>query len=68
MNSLARQLGQKAELQMDCLTCGACCRANTVPVTASESRRLAKRLGISPTEFSSTYVCSELDGEPAIEA
>ena len=68
VNSLARRFGQEAESQMDCLTCGACCRDNTVPVTANEGKRLAKRLGISLEEFKSTYLRSELDGEPAIEA
>jgi len=68
VNSLARRFGQEAESQMDCLTCGACCRDNTVPVPAAEAKRLAKRLGISVEEFRRTYLLTELDDEPAIEA
>jgi Fe-S-cluster containining protein len=68
VNAMARQFGQEAESRMECLTCGACCRDNTVPVSVSETRRLAKRLGISSAEFESTHLQSELDGEPAIDA
>ena len=67
-DALATQLGRDAEAQMDCTTCGACCRANHVPVTDVEIERLAGRVQLPVLSFHERYLDTDDDGEPAIDA
>ena len=49
--------------QIDCLTCGNCCKQLQIVIDERDIRRLAKRLGSSPAEVRRTYVArSEDDG------
>lgn len=68
LDRLAEQFGRAAEAEMDCTTCGACCRDNCVPVSVAEQLRLADRLGISRDEFVERYGSIDDDGEAALDA
>lgn len=68
VDRLAEKIGRAAEAQMDCTTCGACCRDIIVPVNTEEQVRLARRLGLSPEQFAERYLVTNDDDEPAIEA
>lgn len=68
VDRLAEQFGREAEAQIDCTSCGACCRDNCVPVDAEEQARLARAIGISEQEFAEKYLGKDEDNEPAIEA
>ena len=69
VDSVAEQAGKAAEREMDCTTCGECCRDISVPVIEEEIGRLAKRLGITAQEFRTRYVVyDESECEDFIEA
>jgi uncharacterized protein len=68
MNALAERLGRAAEAQMDCTTCGACCRDNCVPLSPEEQDRLADKLGLLVGDFAEQFMTLDDDGEPAMEA
>lgn len=42
--------------QIDCTTCGNCCKTLMINVTDAESKRMADYLQLSQAEFESTYV------------
>jgi Fe-S-cluster containining protein len=48
--------------QIDCTTCGNCCRTLQIVVDNKDIRRLAARLDISPQMFSRRYVQTSKDG------
>lgn len=70
INALAEELGRRAETQMDCRTCGACCRDNVVPVDDAEAERLAERIALPILQFRKQYLTTtdEDEGLPAMDA
>ncbi len=48
--------------EIDCLNCANCCRRLKPQVTATDSARLAKRLGISAEEFGERYLATDESG------
>lgn len=68
VDHLADEAGRHAEAEMDCTTCGACCRDICIPVTDHEIDRLARRLGIDTESFRQRYMTTNDDGEAAIDA
>jgi hypothetical protein len=68
LNQLAEQFGKQAETQMDCTTCGACCRDNCIPLSADGQARLAQHVGLSEQAFAAEYMTTDDDGEPAMMA
>lgn len=49
--------------EIDCLTCGNCCKTLQIVVGDKDIQRLARRLGITPQEFKKRYVSVGDDGE-----
>lgn len=68
VNEMAEMFGRQAEAEMDCTTCGACCRDNCVPVSDDEKARLAARAGMAPDAFETRHMTRDDDGELAIDA
>ena len=68
LNAIAHEFGRAAEIQMDCTTCGACCRDNCIPLSGEEITQLAQAAGLSVDEFTSTCMTTDDDGEPAMLA
>ena len=48
VDRLAEQAGHQAEAEIDCTTCGACCRDICIPVTDVELARISLCLVIEP--------------------
>lgn len=68
INALAEQFGRQAEAQMDCTTCGACCKDICVPISEEEHACLAKHAGLTPADFASRHMSTSDADEPAMEA
>ncbi|HOB73228.1 MAG TPA: YkgJ family cysteine cluster protein [Phycisphaerae bacterium] len=68
IDRLAAQFGREAEAQMDCTTCGACCRSCHVPVDEAEVERLAARLNLPVSSFREQHMDPLDDDEPALRA
>lgn len=66
LDALAEKFGREAESQMDCRTCGACCRVNHVPLSEAEAERLAGLSGSRLEEFREAQIEPDDDGEPAL--
>lgn len=58
-----RKLAQQVEEQIDCATCANCCRVATARLAERDVDRLARHLGIRPSEFLRDYTeSSEEEG------
>jgi uncharacterized protein len=68
VDRLAEAIAHGAALQMDCRTCGACCRDNAIPLDDSEVARLASRLGVSVDAFRRQYLADDPEDGPIIDA
>ncbi|UCD28909.1 MAG: YkgJ family cysteine cluster protein [Planctomycetota bacterium] len=67
VDAVAKRYGEAAEKEMDCTTCGACCRVNTIPVDEKDVKRLAKHLKLSQDQFYKQYITENEFGETAID-
>lgn len=54
--------------QIDCLSCGNCCRSLEIVVGEKDIARLARRLGTTPKAFTETYVGVAEDGTGHLKA
>ncbi len=52
---ILRRLGEEIEDQIDCTTCGNCCKVATTQVTERDIERLAKHLRITTARFISDF-------------
>jgi Fe-S-cluster containining protein len=52
--------------QIDCLTCGHCCRTLQIVVDDKDIGRLAKRLEMTAQQFSQQYVAEDKGPDPAL--
>lgn len=68
VDRLAEKLGRRAEAQMDCTTCAACCRNNCIPLGEEEIESLARHAGMSVASFRDQHMVTDDDGEPALDA
>lgn len=68
INQLAARLGSEAEASMNCTTCGACCRANHVPLTQDEENRLASLMSLPVVEFHDRHMERDDEGEWTLNA
>src|SRR5688572_19293853 len=68
IDRMAEQFGREAEAEMDCRTCGACCRSCHVPLEEDEIERLAGRLSLPVLEFRKRHMDIDDDHEPALKA
>lgn len=68
VNATAERLGRAAEAQMDCRTCGACCRSCRAPLEADEADRLANLLELPVAAFRERHIEVETDGELMMHA
>ncbi len=68
LNALAEELGRAAEAEMDCTTCGACCRENHIPLDEDEVHRLSARLALPVLDFRQVHMDRDDDGRPALRA
>jgi Fe-S-cluster containining protein len=68
LNRLAREAGERAAAQINCLECGACCRQIVVPLTDEEIDTMAAAKGISPEVFRPNFVQRVEHEDQAIDA
>jgi Fe-S-cluster containining protein len=50
-----KRIAQDIEEQIDCTACANCCRVATVKIAERDAEKLAKRLGVSPSQFLLEY-------------
>lgn len=61
LDALVQELDKEVTAAIDCTACGNCCRELCISVEAEDIERLAKRLGISSSDFESRYVAVDDD-------
>lgn len=49
--------------QIDCLSCGNCCRTTPALIISSDIKRIAKHLNLSPKQFIKKYILEDVNGE-----
>jgi len=54
-----KRLSQDIEEQIDCTACANCCRVATVKVAERDVEKLAKRLGVNPSQFVAEYTIED---------
>jgi len=59
----AENIHQKVFSEMDCLQCANCCKSIPPIISKRDSKRIAKHLGMRPSEFDNTYVRIDEDGD-----
>jgi uncharacterized protein len=63
LDTVVRDTADEVMEQIDCTTCGNCCRTMHVTVDQFDIERLAKRLGMKPHAFEKKYVVLADDRE-----
>ena len=58
-----RKAAIEVEAQIDCQTCGECCRVGEVPVVQRDLEKLAHFLGMTEKQFRDTHTAVNDDGE-----
>ena len=58
---ILRRIAERIQEQMDCTTCGSCCRVATVEVKHRDVDRLASHLGIPRAQFMLAYTERDKD-------
>lgn len=56
VDALVRQTADEVWARIDCLACGACCRALSIVLDDRDIVRLSRRLGLSAADFTRRYV------------
>ena len=56
LDAVAQETTDAVWKQIDCLTCGNCCRTLQIVVDDQDIQRLARRLSTTPRQFSKQYV------------
>jgi Fe-S-cluster containining protein len=59
----AEDLHQKVFSEMDCLQCANCCKTIPPIVSRRDTKRIAKHLGMRPSEFERIYLRMDEDGD-----
>jgi len=59
----AEDTHQKVFSEMDCLQCANCCKTIPPIISKRDTKRIAKHLGMSTSEFEQTYVRLDEDGD-----
>ena len=63
LDELTNKLNNKISPQIDCTTCGGCCRHLMINVTPNEVESVAKYLNIAPNNFEEKYIEKSLQGK-----
>ncbi|MCW3053673.1 MAG: Fe-S-oxidoreductase, partial [Chthonomonadales bacterium] len=56
LDKIAQETTEEVWKQIDCLACGNCCRTLQIVVDDNDIQRLARRLTMTPQQFSRQYV------------
>lgn len=67
LDDVVRDTADQVWRHFDCVTCGRCCRLDTVSVDDADVARLARRFAVGPKRFSERYV-HVVDGERGLRA
>ncbi|MBU4271523.1 MAG: YkgJ family cysteine cluster protein [Planctomycetes bacterium] len=59
----ARQLHEEVFAVIDCTQCANCCKTVSPLFSKADIRRIAKRLGMTATDFRTTYLQTDEDGD-----
>lgn len=63
LDTTVKSLNQRISAEVDCTTCGNCCRSLLINVTAEEADALALRRGVSVPELKQTHLEESLGGQ-----
>ncbi len=56
LNKMANQADKEVWEEIDCLTCGHCCKTMTPTFTSKDIKRIAEYLTLTPTAFKKKYL------------
>ena len=56
-----KRIAQDIEEQIDCTACANCCRVATVKIADRDVEKLAKRLGVNPSQFLVEYTREDVE-------
>jgi Fe-S-cluster containining protein len=56
-----KRIAQDIEEQIDCTACANCCRVATVKIADRDVEKLAKRLGVNPSQFLAEYTREDVE-------
>jgi Fe-S-cluster containining protein len=59
LDSVVEEETERVWAQIDCTTCGNCCRTLQIVVDDNDIMRLSTRLGVTPREFAKRYVSAD---------
>lgn len=63
LDAVVKEVTDEIWAQIDCTTCGNCCRTLQIIVDDKDIKRLATRFGITPKQFAAKYIRTAEDGE-----
>lgn len=66
VNALADAVHSSVFNRIDCLQCANCCKSIPPLVNETDVRRIARHLGIKPSEFKDRFVTTDDDGDLVI--
>jgi Fe-S-cluster containining protein len=67
IDALVRKLYQEVSAQIDCTSCGNCCRVMKPLLTDADIKRLAAHLGLTVTQFRADYIKADSEERNAVE-
>jgi Fe-S-cluster containining protein len=66
IDALVKQLNEEVTPQIDCTTCGNCCKSLMINITKTEADKLAEHLNMRLDEVKEKYIETSLQGEMVI--
>ncbi len=67
-SALAQKTHDQVFEEMDCLMCANCCKSIPPMLSKRDTKRLAKHLGLAPSQFSDKYTVVDNDGDVVMNA
>ncbi len=68
LDKVVKEIHADVASKIDCTKCGNCCRESFPTLTKKDTNRLAKSAGIAATEFFTTYLNTDDNGDTVFQA
>ena len=68
MDSFIHELHDKFSEEIDCLSCGNCCRTLGPRITDKDAERMSKALGMKASRFAAEYLKTDEDGDTIFQS
>lgn len=67
LDQVMGNLHQEVFQEIDCLSCANCCKTTGPLFVASDIKRISKRLKMRPSDFETTYLRIDEDGDKVLQ-